>query len=129
MQVTRLFEHASDTKSVAAGTTIFRAGDERDFMYAVVEGEVDIFVGDQLVETVEKGGIFGEMALIAGSRRAATTVARTDTKLAPVDEKRFLFLVQQTPNFALHVMRVLTGGWGRWTSGWPPRNSCFLSPL
>ena len=108
MQVTRLFEHASDTKSVAAGTTIFRAGDERDFMYAVIEGEVDVFVGDELVETVEKGGIFGEMALIANARRAATTVARTDVRLAPVDEKRFLFLVQQTPNFALHVMRVLT---------------------
>jgi CRP-like cAMP-binding protein len=77
-------------------------------MYAVVEGQVDIFVNGKLVETVEAGGIFGEMALIDAESRTATAVARTDTKVVPVDERRFLFLIQQTPNFALHVMRVLS---------------------
>jgi CRP-like cAMP-binding protein len=69
---------------------------------------VDIFVNGKLVETVEAGGIFGEMALIDAESRTATAVARTDTKVVPVDERRFLFLIQQTPNFALHVMRVLS---------------------
>lgn len=108
MPVTRLFEHSSDAKLVDAGTTIFSAGDPRDHMYAVVEGQVDIFVNGKLVETVEAGGIFGEMALIDAENRTATAVARTDTKVVPVDERRFLFLIQQTPNFALHVMRVLS---------------------
>lgn len=108
MPVTRLFEHASDMKPVAAGTTIFSAGDPRDHMYAVVEGEVDIFVNGKLVETVEKGGIFGEMALIDAESRTGTAVAKTDAKVVAVDERRFLFLIQQTPNFALHVMRVLS---------------------
>ena len=108
MIATRLFEHASDAKSVAAGTTIFNAGDERDYMYAVLEGEVDIAVNGRVVETVESGGIFGEMALIDKDRRTATAVARTDAKIVAVDERRFLFLIQQTPNFALHVMRVLS---------------------
>ena len=105
---TRLFEHADDAKSVTAGTTIFRTGDPRDAMYAVLEGEVDIVVNGKLVETVCKGGIFGEMALIVGENRTATAVAKTDVRLVAVDERRFLFLVQQTPNFSLHVMRVLT---------------------
>jgi len=108
MIATRLFEHASDAKPVAAGTTIFNAGDERDYMYAVLEGEVDIAVNGRVVETVESGGIFGEMALIDKDRRTATAVARTDAKIVAVDERRFLFLIQQTPNFALHVMRVLS---------------------
>jgi CRP/FNR family transcriptional regulator, cyclic AMP receptor protein len=108
MLATRLFEHASDAKPVAAGTTIFNAGDERDFMYAVLEGQVDIIVNGRVVETVESGGIFGEMALICKDKRTATAIARTDAKLVAVDERRFLFLVQQTPNFALHVMRVLS---------------------
>jgi CRP/FNR family transcriptional regulator, cyclic AMP receptor protein len=108
MLATRLFEHASDAKPVAAGRTIFSAGDERDFMYAVLEGQVDIVVNGRVVETVESGGIFGEMALIAKDKRTATAVARTDAKLVTVDERRFLFLIQQTPNFALHVMRVLS---------------------
>jgi CRP/FNR family cyclic AMP-dependent transcriptional regulator len=108
MPVTRLFEHSSDAQSVAAGTTIFRAGDPRDRMYAVVSGEVDILVNGRLVETVGNGGIFGEMALIDNESRTATAVAKTDAKLVAVDEKRFLFLIQQTPHFAIHVMRVLS---------------------
>jgi CRP-like cAMP-binding protein len=32
----------------------------------------------------------------------------TDRPLAEIDEKRFLFLTQQTPSFALNVMRVLS---------------------
>ena len=108
MHVTRLFEHASDKRSVAAGTTIFREGDERDFMYAVVEGEVDLTFGGKPLATVGPGGLFGEMALIDKEPRIASAVARTDATIVPVDEKRFLFLIQQTPNFAVHVMRVLS---------------------
>ena len=108
MLSTRLFEHASDAKPVAAGTTIFNAGDERDYMYAVLDGQVDIVVNGRVVETVESGGIFGEMALISKDRRTATAVARTDATVVEVDERRLLFLIQQTPNFALHVMRVLS---------------------
>lgn len=108
MPVTSLFEHADDTRAVPAGTTIFREGDPRDFLYAVIEGEVDLLVKGRLIETVGRGGIFGEMALIDKCDRIATAVARTDAKVAPVDEQRFLFLVQQTPNFAVHVMRVLS---------------------
>ena len=107
MLTTRLFEHSADAKPVSAGATIFNVGEERDFMYAVVEGKVDIVINGHIVETVEHGGIFGEMALIGKDRRTATAVAKTDAKIVPVDERRFLFLIQQTPNFALHVMAVL----------------------
>src|SRR5262245_2464413 len=106
--VTSLFDHASDARSVSAGATIYREGDARDFMYAVVEGEVELFVKGQRVETVERGGIFGEMALIDKCDRLATAVARTDATIVPVDEQQFLFLVHETPNFALHVMQVLS---------------------
>jgi CRP-like cAMP-binding protein len=34
-------------------------------------------------------------------------VALTDVQLVPVGQKQFLFLVSQTPHFALNVMRVL----------------------
>ena len=47
------------------------------------------------------------MALIDNEPRSATAIAVTDTELVPVSEKQFLFLVSQTPHFALNVMRVL----------------------
>jgi len=108
MPTTRLFEHATDARSVPAGTMLIREGETRDYMYAVLEGRIDLIVNGEHVETVEAGGIFGEMALIDKNRRTGTAVARTDAKVVAIDEKRFLFLVQQTPNFALHLMRVLS---------------------
>jgi CRP/FNR family transcriptional regulator, cyclic AMP receptor protein len=47
------------------------------------------------------------MALIDHAERSATAVVTIDSEIIPIDEKRFLFLVQQTPFFALDVMRVL----------------------
>jgi len=51
--------------------------------------------------------IFGEMALIDNEPRSATALAITDVELVPISEKQFLFLVSQTPYFALKVMRIL----------------------
>jgi CRP-like cAMP-binding protein len=45
--------------------------------------------------------------LIDDAPRSATAVAVTDVELVAVSEKQFLFLVSQTPFFALKVMRVL----------------------
>ena len=53
------------------------------------------------------GGIFGELALIDSSPRSAAAVAHTDCRLAVIGERRFIFLVQQTPYFALEVMSVM----------------------
>lgn len=104
----QLFKNSSDTVEVAANQVIFFEGQTRDFMYIVVEGEVDLWNGDQLIETVDAGGIFGEMALITRAKRTATAIARTDARLVALDERRFTFMIQETPNFALNMMQILT---------------------
>ena len=45
--------------------------------------------------------------MIDHAPRVATAIARTACKLLPIPEKRFLFMVQQTPHFALQIMRVV----------------------
>ncbi len=102
-----MFRHATSFESFSANDVIFRKGDPRTFMYAVKEGEVDIKLGEKLLETVGPEGIFGEMAMVDGQPRTASAIARTDCKLVPIDQKRFQFLVQQTPHFAIHVMQLL----------------------
>jgi CRP-like cAMP-binding protein len=99
--------HTDETVRFAAGQVIFRLGDPGDAMYVVKSGKVDIVCGESLIDTVGPGGIVGEMALIGGELRSATAVARTDCALTPIDERRFEVLVQQTPSFAVMVMRVL----------------------
>src|SRR5689334_12188159 len=102
-----VFENSRNFQSYSAGQTIFEEGDTGDIMYVVKDGEVDITVKGRVVETVSKGGIVGEMAMIASHRRSATVVARTDCKLIPIDEERFTFMVQQTPSFSLQVMKLM----------------------
>lgn len=89
------------------GQTIFREGEPGDRLYIVVEGQVDIVTGSRILETVEAGGILGEMALIDDKPRSATAIARTDCVLTPIGRQHFLTLVRHTPPFALQVMRVM----------------------
>ena len=103
-----IFKFEKNVETFDAGQTVFGAGDEGHCMYVVQAGEVDVFVNGQLIETIGPGGIFGEMALIDKSPRSATLVARTDCRLVPIDEARFMQHVHRTPFFALQVMRIMT---------------------
>jgi CRP-like cAMP-binding protein len=87
---------------------VFARGDAAKCMYVVAEGEVDLTIGDTYLETMRPGDIFGELALITGEPRTATARARSACRLVEIPEARFTYLVQETPNFALAVMRVLT---------------------
>lgn len=102
-----LFRNSKDFVSFSASQTIFQEDEPGDVMYVVLEGEVDILIDGKVISTLGPGGLFGELALIDTRPRSATAVARTDCKLVPISAKRFAYLVQQTPNFALHVMRVM----------------------
>ena len=104
---TTLFRFATNTQAFTAGQTIFRAGDAGDYLYVVQQGEIELRVHDRVVAVVGPGGILGEMALIDRRPRSARAVATADSVLVPVDEAHFLRLVQQTPNFAIQVMRVM----------------------
>ena len=107
MNTLDLFRNAREFESYPAGQVIFSAGETGSMMYVVKDGELEIIVNGKVVETVGSGGIVGELALIDTQPRSATVVAKTDCQLVPINEKRFTFLVQQTPYFSLHVMRVL----------------------
>jgi CRP/FNR family transcriptional regulator, cyclic AMP receptor protein len=93
--------------SLSAGSVIFREGDAAQGLFVIKSGQVRIQIGNKTVTELSADSIFGEMALIDNEPRSATAVAVTDVELVAVSEKQFLFLVSQTPYFALKVMRVL----------------------
>ena len=94
-------------RSLKAGSVIFREGDAANELFVIKSGEVRIQIGNRTITELGQDCIFGEMALIDSEPRSATAIAVTDVELVPVSEKQFLFLVSQTPYFALKVMRVL----------------------
>ena len=102
-----MFRHDDSAYDVKAGTLIFEEGDVADGFYVVLGGNIDVSVRGYLLATLNEGELFGEMSLIDSRPRSASAVARTDSRLVKVDEKRFLFLVSQTPYFALSVMRLM----------------------
>ena len=48
--------------------------------------------------------VFGERALIDHLPRNVTAVATTEPALADIDRRTFLFLVRESPTFALGIM-------------------------
>lgn len=91
----------------AAGDKIFVTEDDAKVMYVVRSGRVNIMASGVVLESIGPGGLFGEMALIDGAPRSATAVAAEETEAAPIDRTAFLFMVRQSPDFALEVMSVL----------------------
>jgi CRP-like cAMP-binding protein len=104
MKVPGLFYNAKTFKDVPAGTVIFEEGTSGTEMFGVVDGEVEVRLANGAVRKLGPDDTFGEMAIIDSSPRSGTAVAVTDTKLAIIDRNKFLFLVQETPTFALQVM-------------------------
>ena len=96
-----------EARQIRAGDVIFREGDQAQELFVIRSGEVRIQIGNRTIAELSADSIFGEMALIDNEPRSASAIAVTDVELVAVSEKQFLFLVSQTPYFALKVMRVL----------------------
>jgi CRP/FNR family cyclic AMP-dependent transcriptional regulator len=107
MNPAELFRQETDPLRLAAGDFLFREGDSGEKVYVLLEGEMEILLGDLVLENAGPGTLIGEMALIDDSPRTASAVAKTSCRLAEIDRRRFHFLVQQTPHFATHVMKTL----------------------
>ena len=104
MKIPGVFYNAKSFRDVPAGTVIFEEGATGAEMFGVLEGEVVLRLPNGAVHRLGPDDTFGEMAIIDSSPRSGTAVAVADTKLAVIDRSTFLFLVQETPMFALQVM-------------------------
>jgi CRP-like cAMP-binding protein len=108
MAILNLFVQSKAFFTFEAGQVIFERGDPSDYMYGIMEGQVDIRVGDRILETISAGSVFGEMALIDDEPRSATAVARTECRVVQVDAPAFHELIVLHPDFALDVMKLMT---------------------
>ncbi len=78
---------------VVAGSEVIREGDQGECFYAVASGRLEVVMQGEHVRFVERGGSFGEVALLANVPRTATVVARTDATLLAIDRVPFLTAV------------------------------------
>jgi CRP/FNR family transcriptional regulator, cyclic AMP receptor protein len=97
------------TVCIDAGEVLFKNGDPGRSMFVVRRGALRIRSGSVIYEDVGPGGMVGEMGIVETHMpRSAMVYALTPAELVEVDQARFLELVDETPSFALAVMRVLS---------------------
>ncbi len=98
---------APEPAEFPAGKVIMSAGAVGAFMYVVLDGRVAISVANSVIERVGSGGVFGEMALVDRSARAASAVAETDCKLLAINRNDFLSLVKANPEFGASLLKSI----------------------
>jgi CRP/FNR family transcriptional regulator, cyclic AMP receptor protein len=89
------------------GKIIMIAGQAGALMYVVIEGYVAISIRGAVVERIGQGGIFGEMALVDQSPRAANATAETDCALLAINRQVFLNLVKSEPTFGISLLGAM----------------------
>jgi len=76
-----------------AGEPVFQEGEQGDRAFVVQDGLIEIVKrsgdGDVVLGTIEKGGIFGEMALIDDQPRMATARAAAVTTVVVISREMF----------------------------------------
>jgi len=99
-------------RSVRRAATIFSKGDPGTGLMAVLWGSVKISVPtadgrEAVLNIINPGEIFGEMALLDGRPRSADAVAMDDCELMVIDRRDFIPFLREQPDIALKFIEIL----------------------
>ena len=94
-----------------AGDTILTEGEDGNTAFLIVDGTVEVIVGDgakaKTVGTLDAGDVFGEMSLLEPGPRSATVRAVTDTECVVTSYDEFISSIQDNPERAVEFMKTL----------------------
>ena len=99
-------------RSYQRGEVIFHEDDPADRMHIIVEGRVKISIAsedgrERDIALFQSGDCFGEMALLDGSNRSATTTAVDATETMVLLRQDFLDFLGENPELAADVNALL----------------------
>ena len=94
------------------GEVIVRQGERGDRMYVIQAGRVEVIREDGGQVTpravLEKGDVFGEMALFDKEVRSATVRAHGKARVLTVDKRLFMKNVHEDPSLAFRILQRLS---------------------
>ena len=93
---------------IAENETVFKKGDSGDSLYVILDGRVRVNDGDRLLNTLGEYDVFGEMALLDPEPRSATVTGMEPTRLFRLDQAPFYELMEDRPEIAAGIIRILT---------------------
>jgi hypothetical protein len=95
--------------SQPAGTVVVTEGDSGDCYYAVADGQLSVTRQGRIVQTVSRGGGFGELALVRDIPRQATVTATTDVLMYRIHKEPFIETLTGHAGAALAADEIITG--------------------
>jgi CRP/FNR family transcriptional regulator, cyclic AMP receptor protein len=100
-------------RTIGKSEVLFRKGDVGSSMFIVEDGSIEICVlsgEDQeeiRVSTIDKGGFFGELALISGQPRTASARAIEDCRLLEMWREEFINFLSTRPVVAISMINEI----------------------
>lgn len=118
-------------RHIAAGEIIFKEGDAGDYAYIIEEGSVEISTvidGKPVVLNVLNQGImFGELALVDGRTRSASATANTDVLLTVVTKEQVNMRVESADPI-LRMLLFVVMRYFRSETSWRTRGKALEAP-
>jgi CRP/FNR family cyclic AMP-dependent transcriptional regulator len=99
--------NAGANVSFPNGSIVFSKGDPGSCMYVVQSGVIEMVIGDKVIEVCGENEAIGFMSMVDGAPRSSTARVREACELSVIDQRRFRFMVDEIPNFALYVMGAM----------------------
>ncbi len=104
----RMFaRNAGANMSFAAGSVVFNQGDPGSCMYVVQSGVIEMVIGDKVVEVCGPNEAIGFMSMIDEAPRSSTARVKESCEVSVIDQRKFRFMVDEVPNFALYIMGAM----------------------
>ena len=89
------------------GEFIFRAGQKAKRMYFVIRGRLDVLTKEgAVINTLQDGDFFGEIALFSDQPRSASVRAITYCDLYLLDKEVFEYVLERFPDIGAHMREV-----------------------
>ena len=105
-QLQRLAKYAEEV-DVPAGTELTHEGRHEGSVYVVVSGSIGIERGGRTVDTIQRGGFFGEIAAIDGGPRTATGRALEDTRVVVLSPRQLNEALDDSPELRSIIMAAM----------------------
>jgi CRP/FNR family transcriptional regulator, cyclic AMP receptor protein len=104
----RLFaQRVGASVTFAAGSIVFNKDEPGSCMYVVQSGMIEMVIGDKVIEVCGPNEAIGFMSMIDGAARSSTARVKEPCELSLIDQRKFRFMVDEVPNFALYIMGAM----------------------
>ena len=111
-QLETLAKHAEEL-DVPAGVELTHEGRHEGSVFIVVSGSIGIERGGRTVDTIGRGGFFGEIAAIDGGPRTATGVALEDTVVVAISPRQLNDVLDESSELRAMMMAAMEERLGR----------------